>query len=234
MLCCLPSGTSYLVGLGITYIIFKVFRRWIEGAKFENNIRADGKTILITGGSSGIGKAVATELARRGAAVCITSRCPERGQTAKTDIIANSGNENVTVQQLDLSSFESIRNFARTFNEDRLDILINNAGVLSYDRKLTADGLELHIGTNYIGHFLLTSLLLDKLKSSTPSRVLNVSSFSHLGIELEKDDLMSINGYTMIGSYRKSKLAIVLFTKELAKKLHGTGVSTFSLHPGGR
>lgn len=228
------NSLIYFLPIAI-YVGYLFFRKWMQGPKFIVTERIDDKVVVITGGNAGIGKATAIELAKLGATVYIACRDKFRADIAVEDIKTASLNENVKFLKLDLSSFKSIINFVKEFKsqESRLDILINNAAVMPYSRAETEDGLELQMGVNHFGHFLLTNLLLDLLEKSKPSRVINVASLAHLGAELDKDDLMSKKGYTMIGTYRKSKLANVLFTKELSNRLKGTGVSTFSLHPGG-
>lgn len=224
------------VWLGIGILVFFFFRKWIQGPRFTRSIRIPGKVVLITGGNAGVGKATAIEMLRRGAEVIIACRSLERAKTAREEIVAAAGGcTDIAVMKLDLASFKSIREFVEQFKAhyQRLDILINNAAVMTYDRGLTADGLETQIGVNHFGHFLLTNLLVDELHRAAPSRVINISSLAHLGAELDKDDLMSDKGYTMIGTYRKSKLANVLFTKELARRMAPLGITSYSLHPGG-
>ncbi|XP_029986085.1 dehydrogenase/reductase SDR family member 13b.1 [Sphaeramia orbicularis] len=191
------------------------------------------------GSNTGIGKVTAVDLARRGARVVLACRSKERGEAALVDVKRESGSDNVVFMQLDLGSLTSVRTFAETFlkTEARLDILINNAGVYMQGR--TADGLGMMFGVNHIGHFLLTHLLLERLKRCGPSRVVNVSSTAH---NFGKIDFDCLNTHKALGLgtsfmevlqvYSDSKLCNVLFTHELAKKLQGTDVTCYSLHPG--
>lgn len=196
--------------------------------------RLDGKTVVITGANTGIGKETAIDLAKRGARIIIACRDMEKGQAALKEVIETSANENVTCMKLDLSDSKSIREFAESINkgEDKLNILINNAGVMVCPYGKTADGFELQIGVNHMGHFLLTYLLLDLMKKSAPARIINVSSMAHTWGSINLEDINSEKSYDKRGAYSQSKLANVLFTRSLAKRLQGTGVTTYSLHPG--
>jgi retinol dehydrogenase-12 len=198
------------------------------------DVKLDGKTVLVTGANSGIGKETARDLARRGARVIMGCRNRERGEEARRDIIASTKNEHVHVKILDLSSLQSVEQFADEFNnsEAHLHLLVNNAGLWVTQRQLTMDGFEMEIGTNHLGHFYLTYLLLDKLKSSTPSRVVNVSSNLHARGKLKLNDLQFEHGWGAMEAYARSKTANILFTVHLAKILAGTGVTTYALHPG--
>ena len=195
-----------------------------------------GKVVVITGGNAGIGKETAVGLAEAGARVVITSRDDERGRAAQTDVRERSGSADVDVMKLDLASFASIRAFAAGFLDryDRLDVLLDNAGLIHRRRAETEEGFELTFGVNHIGHFLLTDLLLDRLKQSAPSRVVVVSSDAHKGARkgLDFDDLQSERRYRWMDAYSKSKLANIYFARELARRLDGTGVTSNSLHPG--
>jgi NAD(P)-dependent dehydrogenase (short-subunit alcohol dehydrogenase family) len=194
------------------------------------------KTILITGGNTGIGKEAAAGLASLGAQVVITSRNEERGRSARQEIAARSGNNSVDVMALDLASFRSIRSFTADVLDrfDRLDVLVDNAGLILRRRTETEDGFEATFGINHLGHFLLTDLLLDRLRASAPSRVVVVASSAHKGARqgLDFDDLQSIRKYRWMEAYSKSKLANIYFARELARRLDGTGVTVNALHPG--
>lgn len=197
-----------------------------------------GKVVLITGGNSGIGKEAAVGLADLGATVVITSRDAVRGEAAGTEIRERTGSDRVEVMVLDLGSFASIRAFASDFldRHDRLDVLLNNAGAILSKRQETEEGFEATFGVNHLGHFLLTDLLLDRVKASVPSRIINVSSGAHRGAPsgLPFDDLQSERGrYSAMTVYSQSKLANILYTRELARRLEGTGVTVNALHPGG-
>ena len=200
------------------------------------NGRMDGKTVLITGGNAGVGKETAVGLAREGAQVVFTSRDATRGAEALANVRKRSGNDTVEVMPLDLASFASIQGFADAFlgSHDRLDVLVNNAGLVQQQRSVTEDGFETTFGVNHLGHFLLTSLLLDRLQASAPARVVVVSSHAHKQARsgLDFDDLQAERSYRAFGVYGKSKLANILFTTELARRLDGTNVTANALHPG--
>ena len=194
----------------------------------------NGKVVVITGGNAGIGKEAAVGLARAGATVVITSRNAERGQAALEDVQQRSGSTDVSVMDLDLASFVSIRKFAADFLDryDRLDVLLNNAGGILSARTETEEGFESTFGINHLGPFLLTDLLRDRLESNPGgARVVNVSSVAHKGPRLDFDDLQSERRYTALGVYGKSKLANIYFTRELARRV-GDGVTANALHPG--
>jgi NAD(P)-dependent dehydrogenase (short-subunit alcohol dehydrogenase family) len=195
-----------------------------------------GKVVLITGGNTGIGKEAAVGLASLGARVVITSRNEERGRAAREEILRRTGNDSLDVMALDLASFRSIRAFAGDFLDryDRLDVLVNNAGLILHRRTETDDGFEATLGINHLGHFLLTELLLDRLQASAPARVVVVASRAHKGARrgLDFDDLQAERSYRWMDAYNKSKLANIYFTRELAGRLDGTGVTVNALHPG--
>jgi len=192
------------------------------------------KVCLVTGGNSGIGKSVALGLAKMGATVVVVSRNKEKGQTAITDIMEKSGNKNVELMQADMSSQDSIHQLADEFKarHEKLHLLINNAGVYLTKRTESEDGLESTFAINHLGPFLLTSLLLDILKASSPSRIVNVTSDAHKGANIHFDDLQGEKRFSGWQAYGQSKLAMILFTHELAKRLEGTGVTVNSAHPG--
>lgn len=221
--------------LGVMLICLVLLRKWISGGVCHCSVQLDGKTVLITGANGGIGKETSKDLARRGARVVMACRDLTRAERAAEEIRRSTGNSNVVIRHLDLASTHSIRQFAKDFldSEERLDILINNAGVMMCPKWLTEDGFETQMAVNHLGHFLLTNLLLPKLKSSVPSRVINVSSIAHNGGHIDFDDLFfSQRPYNALESYKQSKLANILFSRELARRLSGFGVSSFSLHPG--
>jgi NAD(P)-dependent dehydrogenase (short-subunit alcohol dehydrogenase family) len=189
---------------------------------------------LITGGNSGIGRETATRLAERGAEVVITSRDAERGRAAVEQIRSETGIE-VMAMSLDLASVDSIRSFSAEFcaRFDRLDVLVNNAGLILSERTETEDGLEATFAINHLGHFLLTQLLEDRLLAAAPSRVINLASDAHRGAPegLDFDDLQSTRNYRGFKAYARSKLANILFTRELARRLEGR-VHVHAVHPG--
>ncbi|XP_051918881.1 retinol dehydrogenase 13 [Hippocampus zosterae] len=209
-------------------------RRWMAGGVCRSKARLDGKTVLITGANTGIGKETALDLARRGARVILACRDLTKAHMAANYIRQQSGNNNVVVKRLDLASLQSVRDLAKDviFNEDRLDILINNAGLMMCPKWKTDDGFEMQFGVNHLGHFLLTNLLIDMLKKSAPSRVVIVSSLAHEKGRIHFEDINLDLDYQPLASYRQSKLANVLFCRELAIRMKGTGVNTYCLHPG--
>jgi NAD(P)-dependent dehydrogenase (short-subunit alcohol dehydrogenase family) len=195
------------------------------------------RNILITGGNSGIGKEAAVLLGALGAHVGITARDPKKGAAARQEIVERSGHDNVEVIPLDLASLASVRACAGDVLSrwDHLDVLINNAGGTLSKRGVTADGFETTFGVNHLGHFLLTNLLLDRLKASAPARVITVSSVGHKYARggLDFDDLQCEHErYHGFMVYCRSKLANVLFANELARRLAGTKVTSNSVHPG--
>lgn len=196
--------------------------------------RLDDKTVVITGANTGIGKETSIDLAKRGAKVIMACRDMEKAQAAVKEVIEMSGNENVVCMKLDLADSKSIREFAEAINKDepKLNILINNAGVMVCPYGKTADGFEMQIGVNHFGHFLLTYLLIDLIKRSAPARIITVSSMAHSWGSINLEDINSEKGYNKNSAYSQSKLANILFTRSLAKRLEGTGVTTYSLHPG--
>ena len=195
----------------------------------------EGKKVLITGGTSGIGLATAEELARRGATVMITARDEAKGAAAVDRIRANTRID-VELGDLDLSRLESVRSFADRYQaeHDHLDVLVNNAGVMAGSRRETPDGLEWTFAVNHLGPFLLTNLLTDLLVASAPARIVNVSSETHRGVKagLDVDDLQMTSGYSSSKAYAASKLANILFTVELERRLGPAGVTARTLHPG--
>jgi NAD(P)-dependent dehydrogenase (short-subunit alcohol dehydrogenase family) len=194
----------------------------------------NGKICLITGANAGIGKVTTQRLAEMGATVVMVCRNQEKGEAASNEIKAKSGNANVELMIADLSSQAEIRRLADEFKatHDRLDVLVNNAGVYLPKRTLTIDGLETTFAVNHLAYFLLTNLLLEVLKKSAPSRIISVSSEAHKYGKLEFDNLQGEREYKGIPAYSHSKLANVLFTRELARRLEGTQVTANSLHPG--
>ncbi len=195
----------------------------------------EGKVVLITGGTSGIGKAAALTLASMGAEVVIVGRNRERGERAADEIRRESGNEKVSLMVADLSVQADVRRLAEEFKEryDRLDVLVNNAGLVQSKRTETPDGIETQLAINHLAPFLLTNLLLDLLKASAPSRIVTVSSDAHRWAKLDLDDLQSRKRYRGMQVYGTTKLANILFTRELAERLEGTGVTANAMHPGG-
>ena len=195
----------------------------------------EGRICLLTGANSGIGKETAKALAEMNATVVIVCRDKERGENAQKEIIEQTGNKNVDLLLCDLSSQEAIRKLVSEFKNkyQNLHVLINNAGVMLSKRVLSDDGVEMNFAVHHLAPFLLTNLLLDVLKKSAPSRIINVSSAAHRRARIDFDDLQSENKkYRLFRVYGVSKLALMLFTYELSRKLEGTGVTVNALHPG--
>ena len=201
-----------------------------------------GRICIITGSNSGIGKETAIALARMGAKIVMVVRDQERGEKARREIVKQTGNDSVDLMICDLSSMDSIRKFAEEFKKkyDRLDVLINNAGASFSKRELTSEGFERNFAVNYLGPFLLTHELLDLLKSSAPSRIINVSSGLAKNGKIDLDDLQGEKNYTgtkfyspsRAPGYDNAKLMLMMFTYELARRLKGFGVTVNVLTPG--
>jgi len=207
----------------------------MERPETEKHSGSMGKKVcLITGATSGIGKATAMGLANMGAGVVMVGRDRGRGEAALAEIKEKSANASVDLMLADLSSQEQIRRLADEFKEayPRLDVLINNAGLFRSKRITTAEGLETTFAVNHLAYFLLTKLLLDVLKASASSRIVNVSSGDHNNGAIDFDDLQGEKGYKGAKAYSQSKLADVLVTYELARRLEGTGITANCLHPG--
>lgn len=200
----------------------------------SESVDMKGKVCIVTGANSGIGLETAAGLASMGATVVMACRNPDTGQRALDEVRERTGSDALHLLQLDLTSQQSIREFANSFMQqfDRLDVLINNAAVVPVKRRETADGHEMQFGVNHLGPFLLTNLLLDRLKASAPSRIVNVASVVHYKAELDLDELQSTKDYSAITVYGQTKLENVLFTYELARRFEGTGVTANCLHPG--
>ena len=195
----------------------------------------EGKTCLVTGASAGIGKATALGLAQMGASVVLVCRDPGRGQAALEQIQRHSDNSRISLLLADLSSQTSIRRLAAEFEaaHPALHILVNNAGIIPKKRTCTEDGLETQFAVNHLAYFLLTHLLLDRLRTSAPARIVNVSSQAHRRrVAIDFDDLQSTRSYYRSRVYARTKLANILFTYELARRLEGTQVVANCLHPG--
>ncbi len=198
------------------------------------NTSMQGKICMVTGANSGIGKATALGLAQMGATVVMVCRDRARGEAAQSEIKTKSGNDAVDLLLADLSSQQLIRQLVENFKQHytQLHVLINNAGLFMLTRRKTVDGLETTFAVNQLAPFLLTNLLLDTLKASAPARIVNVSSESHESGYIKMDDLQAEKRYRPMRAYEQSKLALVLFTYELARRLQETGVTANCLHPG--
>ncbi len=197
--------------------------------------RMDGKVVLITGATAGLGLAAAEGFSRLGASLRLLVRSPERGEQARAMITERTGSTDVALGLADMSDLDSVRAFAESFarEEPRLDVLVNNAGVLPTERTTTAAGNELALATNVLGPFLLTNLLIPLLEASAPSRIVNVSSGGMYTRRLDVDDLQSEDGeYDGATAYAKTKRAEVVLTELWAQRLAGTGVAVHAMHPG--
>ncbi|MEO0895915.1 MAG: oxidoreductase [Bacteroidota bacterium] len=196
-----------------------------------------GKTIIVTGGNSGLGYESTRALAQKGAQVILASRSKERGEAAKQKILAIHPNATIDVMELDLGSLDSVKQFAEAFSTkyDRLDVLMNNAGIMAVPKGTTKDGFESQLGVNHLGHFALTGQLLPKLESTPSSRIVNIASKAADSGKINFSDLQSEQNYDKFGAYSQSKLANILFTKELQKRLAGAGknIEAMAAHPGG-
>ncbi|NWW63902.1 RDH12 dehydrogenase, partial [Ifrita kowaldi] len=220
------------------FVAAPYIRRYVAGGRCKSTARLEGKVVIITGANTGIGKETARDLAQRGK-VIIACRDIAKGEAAASEIRAETGNQQVIVKKLDLADTKSIQEFAEQFlaEEKELHILINNAGVMLCPYSKTADGFEMHLGVNHLGHFLLTFLLLERLKQSAPARIVNVSSLAHHGGRIRFHDLHGEKCYNRGLAYCHSKLANVLFTRELARRLQGkfqrqVEITANALHPG--
>ena len=218
-------------------IVYYFTRSFFGGCVCTSKVSLEGRTVVITGANAGIGRETALDLAMRGARVIMACRNLQKAQTTAKEIAEKSHNSNIVVKHLDLASLKSVRDFAEDMNKNevRLDVLINNAGVACLpELTKTQDNFEMAMGVNHLGHFLLTNLLLDLLIKSAPSRIVVVTSAAHKyatkGLNLE--NINSELFYDRYEPYIQSKLANILFSKELARHLKGSGVTVNSLHPG--
>lgn len=193
-----------------------------------------GKHCMVTGASSGIGREIALGLAKSGARVVMVCRDPLRGGSAREYVRNGSGNQAVELMLADLSSQEQIRELASTYrsNYGSLHILVNNASVIKDKRELSADGIEMTFAVNYLAYFMLTNLLFEALKLGAPARVVNITSAVHRAVSLDFDNLQGEKKYSRDRVYAQSKLADIIFTSELARRLEGMGVTANSVCPG--
>ncbi|CAG2173219.1 unnamed protein product [Oppiella nova] len=224
-------GTNHLeIQMSEFLSVFLCLRR-----RYSSDKRVDGQVVVITGGNSGIGKETAFQLTLRGAKVYIGCRDMRKGDMAVHDIQAMNPKADITALQLDLCSLQSVRHFAKELSqlESKVDILINNAGVMICPEWQTTDGFEMQFGTNHLGHFLLTLHLIPLMKSPTKARIINLSSVFHTIGEINFQNINLRNGaYNPYQAYANSKLCNVIFTKQLATRLQGTGITAYCLHPG--
>jgi NAD(P)-dependent dehydrogenase (short-subunit alcohol dehydrogenase family) len=193
-----------------------------------------GKICVVTGASSGIGKMTAIGLAQRGATIVAVCRDPARGEAAVAEIKERSGHADVSLALCDLSSQRSIRALAAELKAKlpKIHVLVNNAGLIVGQRELTDDGLERTFALNHLGYFLLTDLLLDVLKASAPARIVSVASEAQQMGRIDFEDLHGERSYSALRAYAQSKLANIVFTYELSRRLEGTGVTATCAHPG--
>lgn len=194
----------------------------------------NGKTCVITGANSGIGLETARGLARLGARIMLVCRDRQRGEAARQELIATTGNGQIHLLVADLASLEAVRCLAGEIEAScpRLDVLIHNAGLMTKQRLVSVDGFEMQLAVHHLAPFLLTELLLDRLRSSAPARVIMVSSMLHKLARIDFDDLQCRRKYSMARAYGQSKLAMLYYTYELAERLQGSGVTVNALHPG--
>ncbi len=199
------------------------------------NPSMQGKVCLVTGATSGIGKALALRLAERGATVVLVARNRQKGEAVRAELQQRTGNPAIDLVLADLSSMESIQQGVADFKRrySQLHVLVNQAGLVQNQRTVTVDGLETMFATNYLAYFALTHLLMDELKAAAPSRVLNVTGGIEAAGTIDFDDLQSEKRFSWFKVLAQSKLADVLFTYELARRLEGTGVTANALNPGG-
>ncbi len=193
-----------------------------------------GQVCVVTGANSGIGLEIACGLAAKGARVVMVARDPDRGEAARGEVVDRTGNQRVELLLCDLSSQQQIRGLAATLLErcDSIDVLVNNAGLTLGEYRLTEDRIETTFAVNHLAPFLLTNLLLDRLRASAPARVVTVASDAHRGNVIDFEDVSATRGFSSWRAYGASKLANILFTGELARRLDGTGVTATCLHPG--
>ena len=219
------------------HTVYAYHFRHFGGGVCRSLVQLNGKTVIITGGNCGIGKQTAIDLAKRKARVILACRDKERGERAAREVREISCNQSVEYRQLDLSSLASVRQFATGIIDGHMsvDILINNAGVMRCPFWKTEDGFEMQFGVNHLGHFLLTNLLLDRIKESRGARIVNVSSKAYMRVPkgLDFEDLNSEKKeYNAAKAYGHSKLANIYFTRSLADRLKDTDVTVNCLHPG--
>ncbi len=193
-----------------------------------------GKTAIVTGATSGIGRVTAIALASEGMKLVLPVRSMDKGKAFREELAEKTGNEDVEVMHCNLASFDSIRQFAASFRQkyDRLHLLVNNAGTWETRRKLSEDGIEMNFAVNHLAPFLLTNLLLDTILASAPARIVNVSSTAHKQATMNFEDLEGERRWSSMRSYAQGKLANIFFTRKLAHDLEGAGVTVNCLHPG--
>jgi len=194
-----------------------------------------GRTCIVTGATSGIGRATALALARAGARLVLVARNPEKAEQTRKELQAARPDAEISVHVADLARLDEIRRVAPLLLADcpRIDVLLNNAGIVSLERKLTPDGFESMFAVNHLAYYLLTRLLLDRLIETPGARIVNVASEAHRFARFDLDDLQSEKGFSGMRAYGASKLCNILFTRSLARRLEGRDVTVNCLHPGG-
>lgn len=223
-------GSAVITAIGAVYLL----KDRINEYRFTGDEKLPNKVVIITGANSGIGMETTKALAKREAKIIMACRDMEKCEAVRKEIAIEAKNKYIYCRHCDLASQESIRKFVKRFKKEFKDlhVLINNAAVMNCPKAKTKDGIEMQLGVNYIGHFLLTNLLIDRLKESAPSRIINVTSAAYNRGKIKIDDFNSEKSYDPDEAYRQSKLANVIFTVELAKKLKGTGVTVNAVYPG--
>ena len=226
----------FLIFIVIFRIVLFLFKAWVQGGRCISKARLDGKVAVVTGANTGIGKETARDLVKRGAEVHVLCRDKEKAEAMRSEIKNETGRE-VFVHQLDLASLDSVRECTAQLRKslEKIDILINNAGVATCPEWRTVEGSELQFGTNHVGHFLLTNELLPLLRKAGKARVVVVSSSAHAMGTMDFEDLnWRTRPYDSMGAYGQSKLANILFAKELARRETqlGSGVTVYAVHPG--
>lgn len=235
----MASIFAYYTTVGATAVCaftgMYLFRRFVAGVPVRSKVVLEGKTVIVTGANTGVGKETALELARRKARVIMACRDSKRGKEAVADVVKRSHNTSVYFHQLDLASFASIRRFANEVlaSEKTVDIIVNNAGVFMLPLRRSSDGIEMHFAVNYLGPFLLTNLLLPRLKESPSARIVNVAAdLPSFKPWINFEDINSECSYNRVQAVAQSKASMILFSRHLAKRLKSTSVTVNSLHPG--
>ncbi|GFN82369.1 reverse transcriptase [Plakobranchus ocellatus] len=226
----------FAAGSAFVLLTVAVVRRLLLRSKRKcpSKTLLPGKTVIITGANSGLGRAAAFELAKRKARVILACRSLSSAQATSKEIRTATGNSEIIPKELDLGSLKSIQKFSQEIlvEEDKIDVLLNNAGVFQCPYCKTEDGFEMQMGVNHLGHFALTLSLLERIKQSSPSRIVIVSSSLSRRGTIQFEDFHCEKSYIKSKAYADSKLANLMFARHLARQLDGTGVDVLALHPG--
>ncbi|CAM4920797.1 unnamed protein product [Rotaria socialis] len=231
---------TFVIGFVLVLIFLYASKKFYwSGTHCPSQDRMDDKIVVITGSNTGIGKHTAIELAKRGARIILACRSRQRAEEARQEIISKSNNNQIDIEIIDTSSLQSVRECAARLRKSlpRIDVLINNAGMLTQSKEKSVDGYEIHLATNHLGHFLFTNLLLDLLKKAPSARVINVSALAHafFNCHIHWDDInLEKTPCSAFYAYSCSKFANVMFTNELAKRLKGIVHTEFGRYYGGR